>query len=332
MDEEFEKIKRCRIEDTDLLSWDEKLQYRLKGLGGSDISGVLNISKYKSQAEIYYEKTSENYVNTPPTEAMRLGVVLEPYIKTRVKEYFKEHYNKTIEVREEKFILRNNNMPFMLANVDGLIFENDILIGGLECKSTANRGNKNLENDIPQDYLAQCLHYMAVTGLNIWYLAIYEQGKAFYLHKIQHTPEITETIMQKAKQFWEENVLKRIPPISSVDYSKEFIELLYPTPTDETIEIEQTFEEKLEKLENIKEKIKLLDNEKEDIEKKIQLKLANATYGICGNYNISWKTQERKTLDTPRLKKEHPEIYEDYKKISNYRVLSIKRKRGEIYE
>ena len=42
-----------------------------------------------------------------------------------------------------------------------------------------------------------------------------------------------------------------------------------------------------------------------------------------GERKITWKTQERSTIDTTRLKKEHPEIVEKFTKTTTSRVLRL---------
>lgn len=41
-------------------------------------------------------------------------------------------------------------------------------------------------------------------------------------------------------------------------------------------------------------------------------------------YRISWKPVSSQRLDEKRLKEERPEIYEEYRKVSQYRSFMVK--------
>ena len=53
----------------------------------------------------------------------------------------------------------------------------------------------------------------------------------------------------------------------------------------------------------------------------MQMKEYEVSY--LGDRKITWKKQVRNTVDTKRLKKEHPEIVEKYMKTTTSRVFRI---------
>lgn len=53
----------------------------------------------------------------------------------------------------------------------------------------------------------------------------------------------------------------------------------------------------------------------------MQMKEYEVAY--LGDRKITWKKQVRNTVDTKRLKKEHPEIVEKYMKTTTSRVFRI---------
>ena len=62
----------------------------------------------------------------------------------------------------------------MIADVDRLIVGEN---AGLECKTaSAYNADKWKDNVIPEHYLIQCYHYMAVTGKKEWYIAVLERA------------------------------------------------------------------------------------------------------------------------------------------------------------
>lgn len=46
--------------------------------------------------------------------------------------------------------------------------------------------------------------------------------------------------------------------------------------------------------------------------------------GVAGDRKVVWKTIERNSVDSKRLKEEQPEIYEKYLKTTSYRKFDIR--------
>ena len=67
--------------DTAQLSRPEWLEYRRKGLGGSDAAAVLNISPFRTVRDLYYDKlgivTADDQANWV---ALEVGTPLEPLV------------------------------------------------------------------------------------------------------------------------------------------------------------------------------------------------------------------------------------------------------------
>ncbi|MCI4170689.1 YqaJ viral recombinase family protein, partial [Bacillus spizizenii] len=78
--------------------------------------------------------------------------------------------------------------PFMLANVDRLVVGDR---AGLECK-TASEDLKGewVGEEVPDAYLVQCQHYMAVTGLCAWWIAVLIDGNTFVYKKVERDEEL----------------------------------------------------------------------------------------------------------------------------------------------
>ena len=62
----------------------------------------------------------------------------------------------------------------------------------------------------------------------------------------------------------------------------------------------------------------------EQQENEIKLILGENEIGKSNKYTVTWKNQESRRLDTDRIKKEAPELYTEYTKLSQTRVMRIK--------
>lgn len=96
---------------TENMPYKEWLEYRKKGIGGSDASVVCGVNKYKSPIELWMEKTDK----LPCSEAGEAA-----YWGTRLEALVRDKFTKRtgIEVSAVNQILQHEDFPFMLANLD----------------------------------------------------------------------------------------------------------------------------------------------------------------------------------------------------------------------
>ena len=101
------------IAKTDNLPYEEWLELRKNGIGGSDAAAACGISRYKSPVELWMEKT-DKMTPSEVGESTYWGTLLEGIVRD-------EFTKRTgIEVKSEKVLLRSAEHPFVLANLDGI--------------------------------------------------------------------------------------------------------------------------------------------------------------------------------------------------------------------
>ena len=138
----------------------EWLEWRRKGIGGSDAAAILGLNPYCSPFDVYLDKIGAKE-EQPDNEAMRQGRDFEDYVAMR----FTEATGK--KVRRRNAVLQHPEYPFILGNIDRLVVGEH---AGLECKTTSvlNKAKFN-QGEFPDTYYVQCMHYMPVTGLRkVW--------------------------------------------------------------------------------------------------------------------------------------------------------------------
>ncbi|HQE50274.1 MAG TPA: YqaJ viral recombinase family protein, partial [Fervidobacterium sp.] len=55
-------MNAIKLVDTREITQEEWLQFRKRGIGGSDISAILGLNPWKSPLALYYDKVGENEV------------------------------------------------------------------------------------------------------------------------------------------------------------------------------------------------------------------------------------------------------------------------------
>jgi len=296
---------------------DEWLELRRQGIGGSDAAAIVGLDRYRSPFDVYADKLGLR-PEIPDNEAMRQGRDLEQYVAER----FMEATGK--KVRRRNTMLQHPEYPFMNANIDRWVVGES---AGLECKTTSvlNRAKFN-QGEFPPNYYVQCVHYMAVTGAERWYLAVLVLNNAFHVFTIERDDAEIQALIEAEKDFWENHVLKQIPPApDGSESTSELLKQMFPEAREREEVALYGHEEKIQQYLELDARVKELTQERDAIKQELQLALANAEIGRAQGYIVEWKNQVRQTIDTQRLKKEQAEIYNKYLKApQTVRMFKIK--------
>ena len=297
------------------LDKEEWLRCRKQGLGGSDAGAVCGLNPYRTAIQVYQDKTTDE-IEDIDNEAMRQGREFEDYVARR----FMEATGK--KVRKANFMYYDEEHPFMLADVDRMIVGEN---AGLECKTASPyMAEKWADGKIPLSYQIQCLHYMSVCKADAWYIAVLIYGREFKYYKIERDEEMLADLIQIEKDFWENHVLKKVlPKPDGPELADSVIAEKNKKSREETVAL-TGFDEKLNRRQELSEMIESMGTEKRQIEQELKLFMGEAELAESGQYRISWKPVSSQRLDEKRLKEERPEVYEKYRKTTQYRRLMVK--------
>lgn len=294
------------------------LQARTQGIGGSDVSAIAGLNKWKSVVQVFFEKTQAIEKEDIQSESAYFGNVLEEVV---AKEFSKR---TDLKVQRRNAILQHPEYPWMLANVDRLIVGEKI---GLECKTASEYFKKEWEDEeVPAAYLLQCQHYMAVTGYEAWWIAVLIGGNKFVHKKIERDEELIQYLIDIEKDFWINNIEKNEPPMfDGSDASTELLKHLYPESiADSFVSLGKQEELLIEARDQVDREIKVLQEQKAEYENKIKAKLGTNEVGGTENYKIYWKSYTTNRFDSKRFKAKHPDLYEQYVKESKSRKFMVK--------
>ena len=107
------------IDNADHTAW---LKARGYGIGGSDASAILGMNPYKSNIELFEEKTGRRLPEDISDRSyVKYGTQAEPLIRS----LFTLDYPEYQVVYHENRILRNKTFPFMQASLDGELIDSD---------------------------------------------------------------------------------------------------------------------------------------------------------------------------------------------------------------
>lgn len=307
-------MNAIKLVSTKDMSHEEWLSWRKRGIGGSEAASIAGLNPWSSALKVYMDKISEEIEGIPDNERMRIGRDLEDYVAKR----FEEATSK--KVRRENFLLQHPEHEFMIANLDRVIVGENAF---LECKTTNSYGKSEWEDGIPLHYELQCLHYMAIGGFDYCYIACLIGNEKFIWYKIERDEDTINNLIQIEKTFWEENVLKEVAPDpDGSDACTEIIKKKYVFSIPESVELANGYLEKLKRRDELEECIKEMDKEKKQIDQEIQIEMKEFERAIVGDRIITWKSQNRTTIDSSKLKEDG--LYDTYAKSSSSRVFKVK--------
>lgn len=169
------------------------LAERRKTIGGSDAAGIVGLSRYATPYAVWADKTGR-LPEQEDNEAMRQGRDLEEYVAKR----WEESTGK--RVRRSNALLYNPSYPFAHADIDRTVLGED---SGPECKTTSALNLRQFRNvEFPEQYYVQCVHYLAVTGCQRWYLAVLVFGRGFFTFTLERDQAEIDALMAAEEQFW----------------------------------------------------------------------------------------------------------------------------------
>lgn len=147
------------IDNADHTAW---LKARGYGIGGSDASAILGMNPYKSNIELFEEKTGRRLPEDISDRSyVKYGTQAEPLIRS----LFTLDYPEYQVVYHENRILRNKTFPFMQASLDGELIDSEGRKGILEIKTTnilQSMQREKWKDRIPDNYYIQVLDRKSV--------------------------------------------------------------------------------------------------------------------------------------------------------------------------
>lgn len=294
------------------------LTTRRQGIGGSDIAAILGVSKFKTALDVYLSKTTEQ--PEQKGEHLYWGHALENPIIDRFIQDTGANVIRQPEMR------RHPDYEWAIANADALITNGDTIEAILEIKTSSAFKSREWGADdtdeVPIEYIAQVQWYMWIYDVNEAYLAALIGGNQYRQYHITRDDELIAMLAEKAQAFWQNHVIPRIPPEpqDGADAQK-----LYPHDNGDTAEADSdtlTAYAELRELKAQEKELKAQIAAREDL---LKIKIGNySAMQANGNTLFTWKAQSSNRFDNSAFKNAHPDLYRQYTKQSETRVLRLK--------
>ena len=307
------------LTSTENMPYADWLEYRKQGIGGSDASVVCGISRYKSPVELWMEKTNQIPCQEAG-EAAYWGTQLEAMVRT-------EFSKRTgVEVRRVLQLLQSAEYPFMLANLDGVCEHPDLGTCVFEAKTASAYKAGEWDDAIPDEYMLQIQHYMAVAGYQGAYIAVLIGGNTFRWRFVARDESLIASLIKLEADFWNHVKDGTPPPLDGSNAAVRFLSEQFPNSTPQSqIILPDTAAELLRQYEDACEQLEDIAQQKQQAENLLKQMMGENEIGKLENHIVTWKSIAQERLDSKTLKAEHPALYRKYTNRTSYRRFSVRK-------
>lgn len=220
------------------------LDERRKGIGGTDAAAILGLSKYATEHDVWLRKQGLA-PEVRENEAMWWGRELEDIIARRYSEVTSYPLLNPQHPDGSKRLVYHPDHPELIGSPDRLVVSRPL---GLEIKTasvyTADEWGREGTDEIPLAYVAQCAHYMAITGFPRWDVAVLIGGSDFRLYHLHRDEAMEQALVAKLIDWWQRRIVQgEEPPIDGSEASARFLAGKYPAHNSPRVRADAIAEE-----------------------------------------------------------------------------------------
>ena len=344
-----DRLEPLVMVDTTDLPRDDWLNYRRRGIGGSDVAAILGVSPFRTARDIYYDKIG--VVAIDPDESNWVQLEMGNLLEDLVAQIFQKKTGYRVFKIHKMFY--HVKYQFMLADVDYFVELPDGTIALLEIKTTNYNAKDNWWLDgreiVPIYYELQGRHYMAVMDYDrVFFCCLYGNTEdEVIIREIKRDKAYEEELIYLEEAFWMGNVQKRNPPpyIEDGDLILESVRMYGAAadPDAEVVTLNVTQVAVIIQYLQLQQEKAKHDAESKRLEaamKRLRGKIASDMGASCkavGKYNGIDYTVTNNPVRKPsvvkdnlmRLQLNYPEIYDEYVTTSEYRQFKVRSKTSE---
>ena len=301
----------------------DNLEERAKGIGASDGGTAIGVNDYRSEYDLYLEKTGLSPApDISDIPAVIHGTAMEPVVFEMIKNRL------NIPARRDNKTHYHPEHKWMFMHIDGRYLNEDKIIE-IKCPSIHMRDFYGTEgtDEIPQMYIAQATHM----------LAIEEQCKAVeffvYFHgeiqryTIKRKPRLIEIYMKALLRFWS-HVQEKTPPMprNNEDVTHMYFKNNYKL-IENNIELEKFILKHVE--EKAEHKIQGEKLKDDNIYIKREVGYNDGVLMSNGKKTLVSRV-ETPALDKDKVKIKYPDAYDKHCNLFNEK--SFKEEESKLYE
>jgi len=198
-----------------------QLEQRKKHIGSSDTSAILGLNPWKTAYDVWLEKTGQleegkGFIGNESTD---IGSMIENGLLDWAAE------QTGLKILKNQYRVHGGGI--LSATHDALAINK---AWGYEAKTAGivrgfaikDQWGEEGSDQIPEYYIIQCQHQMAVSDLELVHVPALIGGRGRVPYVIQRNEELIRYILEKCQEFWEVSVIGGIEPagLPNLDIAK----------------------------------------------------------------------------------------------------------------
>lgn len=266
---------------TDDADW---LDHRKSGIGASEMSAVLGVSRWATPLDVYLDKTGAEPREVG--EAAYWGHRLESIVLDELAK------RAEIDVTPDGRLLRSAAHEWALATLDGHTWDGRQIIP-VEAKTAGQYFEDEWADGAPEGYRVQVHQQMLVTGAPYAYLAVLLGGNRFMWSRIERDEALIALVIAKGHDMWR-RVRELDPPPATAPGDKLATLRQFPEDDGEVVELGADFADLVEQLDEAKRAVKEAQDREKALAAQVQQQIGSASKVVtAAGWGATWKTQER---------------------------------------
>lgn len=298
-----------KLVKTQALDREQWLEVRKRGIGSSDAAAAVGLNPYKSQLELWMEKTGRD-AGLPKIDPeddstpVYWGSLLEHIVAAQ---YTRRTGHR---IRRVNAVLQHPDHRWMLANLDREVMG----VPGvqiLECKTAGINGARLWRDGVPEYVQLQVMHQLAVTGKQAADVAVLIGGQELRIHRIERDDRLIAQLVELERRFWLMVEEDRAPAADGSDSARQALQALYPQDRGDVLDFsgDLVMSALFSDLLAVRQALKAQAEQEARIKQAIQQRMGSASRAVFETGAVSWKrSQDSQVLDSERLCRDEPEL------------------------
>ena len=298
------------------------LAARMDGIGASEIAVVLGISPYDSPFSLYWRKKLRSHIEA--NEDMEWGSRLEDAIAVKFAENHPDLF------LGDGGLYQHADHSWMLATPDRLAYNHLCLrtldpdpatwgpcgscwasvLVQLKTTFSFDGWGEPGTDQIPDHYRAQVMQEMEVYGAARCWIPVLSQGKRYREYVVDYDAADAALLVKRGAEFMDQLSNDEPPRIDGSVATTQTLKQLHPDVIDDCVTVPQALADRWWQAKQI-----LADAEAAHAEVTNQMRAAvgKHRYGVAGGRRVAARVvYDSSRVAGKRLKKDHPDLYEQY--------------------
>lgn len=202
------------------------LEARRRGIGASDAASIMGYG-FGSPLKVWLSKVHPELLDEEENrELLEFGLDVEPAI---ARAYSRATGREIKTYFGQNGIAVHPQYPEILCSPDRITREHDRLVQLKWESRFADKFGEPGSDQVPDAYLIQCAHEMAVVGCEFEDIATMHAGPPVLIYPLRRDPDLEKIVIDACRAFWADYVLtKKEPPIDASRDWAAYIEKKFP--------------------------------------------------------------------------------------------------------